>query len=203
MGLYIIIALAGLLVLYIILLRPMHLRWGATKEEVNNLYPGDTIVQTAHFNAVRGITINAPASAIWPWILQIGSKRAGWYSIDWIDNAGVPSSHTILEEYQEIFQGQFIPFTPDQQHGMWVKDFEVNKYILWVDKENEATWLWYLISYGHSTRLITKLRTHYRWKSIWIIYYLLYDIGDIVMMKKCLKGIKQRAENLKIATPQT
>jgi hypothetical protein len=196
MGLYLLLSITGLLLLYIVLLRPMHLKWGATKEEASALYPGDTIVQTAHFNAVRGITINAPPALVWPWIVQIGSKKAGWYSIDWIDNAGAHSSEKIIPDFQEISIGQFIPFTPDQKHGMWVKDYEVNKYILWVDKENKATWLWYLHDYGQSTRLITKLRTQYNWKSLWVIYYLLYDVGDIVMMKKCMKGIRQRAENL-------
>lgn len=195
MGLYLLIALTGLLILYLFLIRPLHLRWGATKKEVSSLYPGDTIVQTAHFNAVRGITIDAPPSKVWPWILQIGSGRAGWYSIDWIDNGGVKSTDKIIPEFQEIAKGQFIPFTPDQKHGMWVKDFEENRYILWVDKENKATWLWYLDDKGKQTRLITKLRTQYKWNSLWVIYFLIYDVGDIIMMKRCMKGIKHRAEN--------
>lgn len=67
--------------------------------------------------------------------------------------------------------------------------------MMWTDKEGKATWLWYLIPVGdNSTRLITRLRTKYVWTSLWIIYYLIYDVGDIIMMKKCMKGIKQRSE---------
>ena len=60
----------------------------------------------------------------------------------------------------------------------------------------KASWCWYIIPAGtRSTRLLTRLRTRYDWTSKWIIYYLIYDIGDIIMMSKCMKGIKQRAEN--------
>ena len=48
----------------------------------------------------------------------------------------------------------------------------------------------------NQTRLITRLRVRYDWRSIWVIYYLLQDVGDIVMMRKCLLGIKRRAEQL-------
>ena len=158
--------------------------------------PGDHLVQQPDFNATRGITIHATPETIWKWIIQIGSRRAGWYSIDWMDNAGIKSAEKILPEFQKIEVGQFIPFTPDQKNGMWVSAFEKNKYILWGDKEEKATWLWYIypIDDTHS-RLVTRLRTKYNWKGIWILYYILYDMGDIVMMSKCMKGIKQRAEN--------
>jgi len=78
---------------------------------------------------------------------------------------------------------------------MWVKEFKENQYILWIDKQGNATWIWYLIPSGENiTRLITKLRTRYVWTNFWIIYYLIYDFGDIIMMSKCMKGIKIRAE---------
>ena len=102
-----------------------------------------------------------------------------------------------MPEFQKIETGYFIPFTPDQKNGMWVKEFKEPEYILWVDKEGNATWLWYLKKLSDTeTRLITRLRTKYKFFSIWLIYYILYDFGDIIMMKKCLKGIKERAENL-------
>ena len=146
--------------------------------------------------ATRGISIAAPPEDIWKWIIQIGSKRAGWYSIDWMDNGGTPSSIEILPEFQQIEAGQFIPFTPDQKNGMWVKEFSLNEYILWTDKKGNASWLWFLYKNNQQeTRLITRLRTKYTWNSAWIIYYLIYDFGDIIMMSKCMKGIKHRAEN--------
>jgi hypothetical protein len=184
-----------LLIIYIFIIRPWHLKWGATTKEVKLCLPGDEIVRKPDFNATRGISISAPPEEIWKWIIQIGSRRAGWYSIDWMDNAGIKSSYEILPDFQRIEIGQFIPFTPDQKNGLWVKEFKEYEYILWSDKENKASWLWYLYTNeDNKTRLITRLRTKYAWKSIWIIYYLIYDFGDIIMMKKCMNGIKKRAE---------
>jgi len=188
--------LVGLVLIYLLVLRPWHLRWGATDNEVALSLPADNLVTNPDFNATRGITINSTPEFIWKWLIQIGSRRAGWYSIDWMDNAGIKSSTEILPEFQRIEIGQFIPFTPDQKNGMWVKEFKENEYILWVDKEGKATWLWYLYPVNENqTRLLTRLRTKYLWRGFWIIYYLLYDFGDIVMMSICMKGIKMRAEN--------
>jgi hypothetical protein len=181
---------------YIFVIRPWHLHWGANAQEVKMILPGDEIISKPDFNATRSISINATTDNIWKWIIQIGSKRAGWYSIDWMDNAGIPSSNKILHEFQHIENGQFIPFTPDQKNGMWVSEFRENEYILWTDKKGMATWLWYIyVDSDNSTRLLTRLRTKYVWKGFWIIYYLIYDFGDIVMMSRCMKGIKKRAEN--------
>ena len=86
------------------------LTWGATKEEIERSLPGDDLVIKPHFIATRGVTIQAPAAEVWKWIIQIGSARAGWYSLDWIDNAGVPSSRELLPEFQKIEAGLFHPF---------------------------------------------------------------------------------------------
>jgi hypothetical protein len=188
--------LLGLTGIYLLVLRPWHLRWGATDYDFALSLPADSLVVNPDFNATRGITINSTPEGIWKWIIQIGSRRAGWYSIDWMDNGGIKSSNQLLPEFQIIEIGQFIPFAPDQKNGMWVKEFRENKYILWVDKAGRATWLWYLYPVDEKqTRLLTRLRTKYVWKGFWIIYYLLYDFGDIIMMSKCMKGIKRRAEH--------
>lgn len=183
------------ILIYFFLIRPWTLTWGATKEEAARPLPGDDIVKKTHFVATRAVTIHAPPSEVWKWIVQIGSARAGWYSIDWIDNGGKESSRVILPEFQKIEQDYFIPFTPDQKNGMWVKEFKEHENILWWDKKGNATWLWNLSEVeGGKTRLITRLRTKYDFKFPWVIYYILYDLGDIVMMSKCMLGIKERAE---------
>jgi hypothetical protein len=188
--------LCGLAGFYLLVLRPWHLKWGATDHDLALSLPGDSLVKNPDFNATRGIAIDSRPELIWKWIIQIGSRRAGWYSIDAFDNAGIKSSHMILPEFQKIEIGQFVPFTPDQKNGMWVKEFKEHEFILWVDKDGRATWLWYLYPVDKNrSRLLTRLRTKYVWKGYWIIYYLLYDVGDIVMMRKCLKGIKIRAEH--------
>ena len=185
--------------LYMRFIRPWQLRWGATDEEVARAMPGDEVVKDPTFNATRAVTIQARPEEIWPWLVQIGCTRAGMYSYDWLDNAGIHSAERILPEFQHIAVGDFIPMTTDGKQGMWVKAFEQNQWILWVSKEDQSTWLWALYPQSEShTRLITRLRVRYTWTLPWVLYYLVGDVGDIVMMRKCLLGIKQRAERSRL-----
>ena len=63
---------------YLRVIRPWQLRWGATDDEIRRAMPGDEIVTRPTFNATRAVTVDAPPSMIWPWILQIGFGKAGW-----------------------------------------------------------------------------------------------------------------------------
>lgn len=71
---------------YLALFRPWQLRWGATDNEIKRPMPGDDVVGKPSFNATRAVTINAAAENIYPWIVQMGINRAGWYSYDLLDN---------------------------------------------------------------------------------------------------------------------
>ena len=79
------------LVVYLSLIRPWQLRWGATDEEVNRSLPGDEVLETPEFDATRAITVRASPEEVWPWIVQMGDRRAGFYAYDWFDNRGQPS----------------------------------------------------------------------------------------------------------------
>ena len=95
------------------LYRSWHLHWGATSAEVRSSLPGDPLLPHAQFKATRGITINAPPDAVWPWLVQAGSvPRAGWYSDDLIDNLGHPSATTIVPSLQDLEVGQWVPMAP-------------------------------------------------------------------------------------------
>jgi hypothetical protein len=191
------IGIVVFLVAYLFWIRPWQLRWGATVDEVARTMPGDDIVSRPTFNATRGISIQAQAEEIWPWIVQIGLKRAGWYSYDWIDNLGKPSVERIIPELQNLKSGDIIPMSPDGKMGLWVKDFVPNQWMLWGDKKGETTWCWGLYPvHDNGTRLMTRVRMHYNWLSLSIIFNLVIDVGDIVMMRKCMLGIKRRAETL-------
>jgi hypothetical protein len=82
------------------LYRHWHLRWGVTDEEVHEPMPGDELIPKASFNATRAITIHASPELIWPWIVQMGYRRAGFYTYALLDNAGFESADRILEQYQ-------------------------------------------------------------------------------------------------------
>jgi hypothetical protein len=72
-------------VAYDTMLRPWMQDWGATEEERVATLPGDDIIQDVMSHYTRAVTIDAPPEAVWPWLVQIGDRRAGFYSYDWIE----------------------------------------------------------------------------------------------------------------------
>jgi hypothetical protein len=191
------ISLIVLVFLYLVFFRPWQLRWGATDAEIKRSMPGDEIVGKPSFNATRAVTIHAPAQNIYPWIVQMGITRAGWYSYDLLDNLGRRSAESILPEYQNIQVGDLIPISPDGKQGLWVKYFRKNKWILWWDKKGDTSWIWEIYAEGENQfRLITRVRVKYRWSSSAILFNLLIEFFDILMIRKSMLGIKRRAEKL-------
>jgi len=85
--------------------RPRLLRWGATDEEVSGAYPGAGFVPGGERAATMAITIDAPPERVWPWLVQMGWDRGGWYSWDRIDNAGRPSAAEVHPEWQDLAVG--------------------------------------------------------------------------------------------------
>ena len=88
-------------------LRRWHMRWGATDAEVAAPMAGDDIVLPSTFTATRAITIGAPPEDVWPWIVQMGYRRAGFYTYDVVDNGGYPSADRVLDEYQTFAVGDW------------------------------------------------------------------------------------------------
>ena len=183
---------------YARLVRPRTRRWGATDEETRRAMPGDDIVPNADYVATRAVTIHAPPEEIWPWIVQMGSGRAGWYSYDMIDNGGVPSADHIVPELQHMAVNDLVPMKVDGAVGVYVRAVEPNRSMLWWDGEGNYTWAWGLYPTGErTTRLITRLRVNtVPWHDGLAkrAYALLASTGDVVMMRKCMMGIKARAE---------
>jgi len=197
-------AAAGMIALaaYFRWIRPWHLRWGATDEEVARTLPGDEMVKRPSFNATRSVTIRAQPEEIWPWLVQVGCKRAGWYSYDWIDNLGAPSAERIIPALQNLKVGDTVPMSPDGKQGFTVERIDPNRFMLWASKDNTATWAWGLYGSGQGrTRLVTRVRLRYRWLPPWTVFNLLFDPGDFVMMRKMLLGLKRRAERMSNDAP--
>lgn len=92
---------------YLALRRPW-LRLGATGEEVRKTLPGDEVIPDAMLQATRATTIDAPVESVWPWLVQMGHDRAGWYSFDRLDNAGQPSATRIIPDLQQLAVGDAI-----------------------------------------------------------------------------------------------
>src|SRR6266516_295256 len=176
---------------YLRFIRPWQLRWGATDEEVARAMPGDDVVKRPTFNATRAITIRARPEEIWPWIIQIGFGRAGFYSYDLLDNLGKPSAERIIPELQHIEVGTWIPMSGKvtEETAFRVRAFESNRWMLW--EKAASTWAWKLIPIDEEhTRLIIRLKCHYRWTRPTIVTdLLLMEVGDFPMMRKLMLGI--------------
>lgn len=192
---------AGLAVVYVKVVRPWALRWGATGREADRRLPGDGVVQRADFVATQAITIHAAPDQVWPWLVQIGSGRAGWYSYDRLDNAGVPSAAEILPELQQRKAGDLVPMVAGRDIGAWVKELEPDQRMLWWDQKGEYSWEWLLEPAEAGTRLVSRLRaTRHPWTRR-MLYEVVATNGDIIMTRKMLCGIKTRAERLAALCP--
>jgi len=181
------------------LYRAWHLRWGATDDEVGGLMAGDEIVPNASFNATRAITIAAPIERVWPWIVQMGYRRAGFYTYDLLDNAGYASADQILGQFQQPKIGDWIPMTRNvtATTAFKVRALLTNRWLLW--EKPDSTWTWTLTPLaGGQTRLITRLKQRYQWESpaMALFTLLLLEFGDFPMMRRMLQGIKARAEQI-------
>lgn len=184
------VAVAG----YVRYVRPRQFTWGATQEEISRPLPGDQLVTRPTFNATRAITIAAPAQDIWPWLVQVGLRRAGWYSYDILDNLGEASARRIIPELQNLVAGDIIPMSPDGKQGMQVHSLDPPTSMIW-GTPGDTTWVWQLDSDAEgSTRLITRVRSHYRWLSPSIAFSVLLEFADIWMMRKMLLNLRDRAE---------
>ena len=82
--------------------------------------PVDAMISDPIFTSAHAITINAPPEQVWPWIAQMGSGRAGWYSWDAIDNGGRPSSTSIVPALQTVIPGDIMPAVPGAQDAFVV-----------------------------------------------------------------------------------
>lgn len=96
---------------YGLVIRPRLLRWGATAAEVRHPYPGADLIPGGRRIATMAVTIGAPRSQVWPWLVQMGCNRAGWYSWDRLDNGAIPSADRIHPEWQDVSVGDHLPAT--------------------------------------------------------------------------------------------
>lgn len=102
---------ASAAVTYLAFLRPLHRSWGLDPEESTRPLPGDDLVPVAPLVETRGITIEASPAAIWPWLVQMGYGRGGWYSYDRMDNDAA-SADRILPDFQSLSVGDVMPTWP-------------------------------------------------------------------------------------------
>jgi hypothetical protein len=192
------IFLAGYLLIY----RPRQLRWGATDVEVARAMPGDEIQTQPIFNATRAITINARPEQIWPWLVQIGYLRAGWYGYDWIDNDGIASADHIIPALQHLKVGDDMPIWKGNNYK--VVAVEPNRYLVWesMNARDSMTLALYPLDANHTRLVWRKHDAPYIWTSPSIIIPQLFADGvDLVAIRQNMLGIKARAEGAGLPAP--
>ena len=182
---------------YVRWVRPRVFSWGATTEEATRPMAGDELCPRPQLNATRGHH-RRPIGGHLAVAGAVGLEPGRLYSYDLLDNLGRPSARQILPQFQHLQVGDWVPMggktTPYTAYR--VARLEPGTLMLW--HKPGGSWLWLLEPDGAGqTRLITRLRSRYAWARPTIVTELiLMEIGDPFMMRKCLLGIKQRAEQL-------
>ena len=97
-------------VVYAFWVRPRLWRWGASDEEVAGPYPGAELVPDGERGATMAVTIEAAPDQVWPWLVQMGGDRGGWYSWDRLDNGGRPSAQEVHLEWQDLALGDYVKY---------------------------------------------------------------------------------------------
>jgi hypothetical protein len=199
---------------YVFLIRPWHLRWGARDEELDFEFPGDDLVPNPQLSATHAISIQAPPESVWPWLVQIGQGRAGFYSYDWIENSmglDIHSASGLLPEHQTLEVGDLIPLSPDGMgipvahldphkalilHGDTRAPGEGQPPVLRPGDFLSVSWGFYLFDDGQGgTRLIERFRADWNQDPLNFLFYRVFlEPGSFIMERKMLLGIKARAE---------
>lgn len=177
--------------------RRWHLAWGATPDEVAAVMPGDQTLDRAAFVATRALTVAAPPAEVWPWLVQVGFGRAGFYSYDLLDNLGRPSAREILTEFQHPAVGDLaapMAAPPDDRTSFRVAEVDPPNNLVWA--KPDSTWSWLLTDDGDGgTRLVTRLTARYELDPFLPVTLALMEVADFPMMRRMLLGIRERAES--------
>jgi len=186
--------------------------YGSTARERTASLPGDELITEPTAQTDHAVTIDAPAASIWPWLVQMGWGRAGWYTARWVDRllfpANRPSAERIIPELQDIAVGSFIPDgPPETECGLHVVGLVPERTLVlrsnshlplsWRDRAR-LDWTWTFVL----TPLDGGRRTRFHFRSRWVTQPWWLTLGgwlaivpaDFVMSRDMLRGVKRRAE---------
>jgi hypothetical protein len=188
------------------------LGWMPTGRDLCTELPGDAWL-AATDGATHAITIQAPPARIWPWLVQMGLGRGGWYSYDWLDNWGHRSASNILPEFQEIKPGDLLPTTPNGRCWFEVLEAEPERCLVlgshltvrpmrslpWRDPSPrvylKSTWTFVLEPAGPTgTRLLARGRGRSAPAWRWLLWDAVFSAAHVIMQRKQLLNLKRRAE---------
>jgi len=179
--------------------RSRSLTWGATPDEVASNLPGDELMPDAAIVTTRAIEISASPDCIWPWLVQMGSGRAGDYSYDWVENLlglDTHSAKVILPQFQDVKLGDEFGFSGHRTVRVEILKPEQ----AYVRRLSDGTWvsIFALVCDNGTTRLVNRNRYAAPSKSApsRVALSMLLEQGSLLLQRKMLLGIKERAELL-------
>src|SRR5262245_34046253 len=215
-GLAILAGIGSLAAVYVFLLRPWHLRWGATKEEAREALPGDDLVPYPKSQATHAVTVRAPPAEVWPWLVQIGQDRAGFYSYTRLENffgCHMRNTERIVPEWQHLEAGDGVLFHPkfprvpvavlEPDHALvlgGLLDARAGRPVEGDGGNPDAclatSWAFVLREQGEGrTRLIARSRTRWgRGLKNWLANRLFWEPAHFIMERKMLLTVKRLAE---------
>jgi hypothetical protein len=196
-------------------LRPRALVWGATEEEIGRAFPGDDLVADPLYVTTRAITVRAPAETVWPWIVQLGQNRGGFYTYDVLENLfhlDIHSADRINPEWQDLTAGEdYVALDPDEEMKMTIAVLEPpHAFVLRSGAPGQApqppgdffkgelAFAWGFIVEprdAETSRLIVRTRASwYDTAAARVARPLLLEPAHFVMEEGMLRGIRDRAE---------
>jgi len=196
-------------------LRPRTLTWGATCDEVVRPLPGDDLVANPLYVTTRAITVRAPAAAVWPWLVQLGQNRGGFYTYDVLENLmglDVHSVDAICPEWQDLHAGEdYVTLDPDEHMKMTIAVLEPDRAFVilsgapgeppqapgsFFKGEIELSWAFVLDPVDeHTTRLVIRCRG--AWADTLaarLAKPALLEPVHFLMEERMLRGIRERAQ---------
>jgi hypothetical protein len=196
--------LAGFVIAGIRLLRRGCRRWGAVDGEVAMQLPGDGLIPRADLTATRAVTVDAAADDVWPWIVQLGQGRGGFYSYDVLENlvgCDIHSADRIIQEWQQLEVGATVCLAPELPLTVAVVDtgaaLVLRGGIPLGGNAAPYDFTWAFVLNHHtdgSTRLV--VRERYKYLRRWAPFVIEpVQFVSFVMSRRMLHGIKQRAEH--------
>jgi hypothetical protein len=165
---------------------------------------GDDLIPEPIGSVNHAITIRRPPRDVWPWLVQMGAGRAGWYAYDFIDNGGHPSAKRILPEYQKITVGEILPAVPNATDVFVVAQYEPERSLVLAWRlptgRYQTTWAFFLEPYREGqTRLIVRGRVAAGYRPYGLPQWIALPLGrtaHFIMERKQMLGIARRAESL-------
>lgn len=181
--------------------------WGATETDLARPMSGDSSIANPTYSATLAITIAARPEHIWPWLVQMGYRRGGLYSYDWLDRVfgflDGPSAERILPECQRLEAGDVIPI--GRGPGFPVAAIEPRRTLVLGGEADGVHWTWELALYpvdDRRTRLVSRNRVIVPATVGSALFWLVLEPAAFIMTRKMLLGIKRRAEALSGETPE-